>query len=259
MKKIFISFSNQTNGYNSAALIQILENNPEAKEFFTLSRVYDNSIDIDVNDFLNFEDILAQIKLDFLAFIDRRKILNMIEEEQSTQKIIEYVQLFLNDAELNKIREIDLFEKLTLKDEALRNRVLKLIAEMSGYGLDDTEAEIEVAKIYDKLQDELVVEFHFGKELIINFKKNPERYAHVQCVEDNNQFGEKEDIEGEFTLIKLYEYANLLIVFSTYKEDDFQLLECKNNFIWNDKKEILELYRESLVYRFEKLTIKGLS
>ena len=253
MKKIFISFNNQVNGYNSAVLIHIHKTHPEAKEFFSLCRSLDDSVDVNVNDFLDFEDILAEVKLDFIALIDRNEILNIMTKEQSTQKIIEYVQETLNDDELKKIRMIELFEKLSVEDEALKIQVLQSIAEMSGYGLEDTEAEIEVAKIYEKLQDELVVQFHFGKELIKNFKCNPEKYANSKCLEENNEVEEKESIKGEYLLFKLYEYANLVIVFSTCEEDGFQLLECENNFIWNDKKEILELYRENLVYRFQKL------
>jgi len=259
MKKIFISFCNQVNGYNSAALIQIHQTHSEAKEFFSLCRVMDASVDIDVNDFLNFEDILAEVELGFIALINRNEILTIMTKEQSTQKIIEYAQETLTDDELKKIREIDLFEKLSVEDEALKNRVLKLITEMSGYGLEDTQAQIEVAKIYDKLQDELVAQFHFTKELVKNFKNNPEKYANAKCLEDNNEVEEKENIEGEYLLFKLYEYANLLIVFSTCEEDEFQLIECENDFIWDDKKELLELSHESLVYRLQKLTTKGLS
>ena len=252
MKKIFISFNNQNNAYNSATLIHILQTHPEAKEFYSLCRILDARIDIDINDFLNFEDILAEVELGFIAVIDRNEILDIAIKEQSTQNIIKYAQETLSDYELKKIRVIDLFEKLTLEDEVLKNKVLRLIAEMSGYTLEHEEAQVEVTKIYEKLQDELVAEFHFSKELIINFKNNTEKYAYAKCLKDNNEVEEKENIEEEYLLFKLYEYANLLIVFSTCEEDEFQLLECENDFTWHDKKEILELHRDSLVYRFKK-------
>lgn len=257
MYKIYIDFSNQENGYNSAALIHLLQENPDVKEFYSVSKVLDEDIDFNVNDFLDFEKILAKIEIPFLLMIDRGSIPDIMYEEQSTQKIIEYVQKTLNEDELNQIKKIDLFDSKNKEDEDIRKKVLQLISDMSGYDSKDTESQIEIAIIYEKLQDELVAQFHFTKELVENFKINPESFAYALCLEDANEVEEKENISKEYVLLKHYEYANLLIIFSTSIYHEFQLIECENDFLWNEEKEILELYRENrLIYTFQKLNNK---
>ena len=260
MHKIYIDFSNQENGYCSAALMHIIQRHEEAEEYYSLSRILDEDIDLNVNDFMKFEDILAKMEIQFIPFITRERIIDIINEEQSTQKIIEHVQKKLNEYELNQIKKIDIFDSTNQENEDTRRKVLQIISDMSGYDSENIDAQVEIAIIYEKLQDELVAQFHFSKELVENFKQKPKSFAYALCLEDANEVAEKENIRNAYVLLKYYEYSNLVIIFFTCGEDEFQLIEYENNFFWNEEKELLELYRaNNLIYVFQKLTIEETS